>query len=69
SRQISGYGGRSESESEQKRALMLPQELREMPLTNEIVLLRGKRPIFADKIEYWTDPAFSERVKLPTPTI
>jgi hypothetical protein len=69
SRQLSGGGGRSESESEQKRALMLPQELCEMPLTNEIVLLRGKRPIFADKIEYWSDPAFADRIKLPEPTI
>lgn len=69
SRQFSGKGGRSESESEQKRALMLPQELREMPLTHEIVLIRGKPPIYAEKIEYWTDPAFLPRVKLPPPQI
>jgi hypothetical protein len=69
SRQLSGGGGRSVSESEQRRALMLPQELREMPLENEIILLRGKRPIYADKIEYWTDPAFSSRIKMKTPPI
>lgn len=69
SRQISGNGGRSESESEQRRALMLPQELREMPLEHEIILLRGKRPIYADKIEYWSDPAFLNRIKLPLPPI
>ena len=69
SRQLAGKGGRSISESEQKRALMLPQELREMPLTNEIVLLRGQRPIYADKIEYYSDPNFIPRIRMPEPKI
>lgn len=54
----------SENSSEQKRALMLPQELREMGPDRVIVLTDNCKPIFGDKIEYWTDPAFKLR-RLP----
>ena len=53
---------RSQTESEQRRALMLPQELRQMPLDDEIITMRGRKPVYADKIEYWTDKAFAGRM-------
>jgi type IV secretion system protein VirD4 len=55
----------SENTSEQKRALMLPQELREMGPDRVIVLTDNCKPIFGDKIEYWTDPAFKPRLLPP----
>lgn len=59
----------SENVSEQKRALMLPQELREMGPHRVIVMTDNCKPIFGDKITYYTDPAFKDRlmpaVKVP----
>lgn len=59
---------RSENVSDQKRALMLPQELREMGADRIIVLSDNCKPIYGDKITYYTDPAFTSRL-LPPPTI
>jgi type IV secretion system protein VirD4 len=61
-----GYG-RSESRSthEHRRALMLPQELREMPESQQIILTAGQRPILCEKIRYFDDPTFMERLKPP----
>lgn len=55
----------SENSSEHKRALMLPQELREMGPDRVIVLTDNCKPIFGDKIEYWSDPAFKPRLLPP----
>jgi type IV secretion system protein VirD4 len=62
-----GRGGQSVSESEQKRALMLPQELRAMPLEDEIILVHGMNPIYAKKITYWNDPEFKPKIMPPIP--
>jgi type IV secretion system protein VirD4 len=55
----------SENSSDQKRALMLPQELREMGPDRVIVLTDNCKPIFGDKIKYYSDPAFKERLMPP----
>lgn len=54
--------GSSESVSEQRRALMLPQEIRELGRWTEIVSLENCRPIKCDKIKYFEDPAFTTRL-------
>lgn len=41
-----------ESASQAKRALMLPQELKQMPFREEIVLLNGENPIKCEKALY-----------------
>lgn len=69
SRSNSSRGGTSRSTSDQKRALMLPQEVREMGFENEIVLMANIKPIFAKKIVYWDDPVFADRIGLKKPTI
>lgn len=56
---------RSENTSDQKRALMLPQELREMGEKRIIVLSDNCKPVFADKICYYTDPVFISRLMPP----
>lgn len=58
----------SETVSEQRRALMLPQELKLLPKSKTILLMAGVPPIVADKIVYYKDKAFLERV-LPAPVL
>ena len=65
SKQILDPKGSSESISDQKRALMMPQELKELGQWKEIVLLENTKPILCDKIRYYDDPAFSSRVMQP----
>ncbi|MBB2932013.1 type IV secretory system conjugative DNA transfer family protein [Paraburkholderia silvatlantica] len=57
-----GHGGSSESVSEQRRPLLLPQELKELGREKEIIVLENTKPILADKICYWRDPEFTSRV-------
>ena len=65
SKQILDPKGSSESISDQKRALMLPQELKELGQWKEIVLLENTKPILCEKIRYYDDPAFSTCVMQP----
>lgn len=62
-------GGGSTSESDQRRALMLPQEIRELGSDNEIVTLENTKPIFCQKIRYYKDPVFTERANWAVPDI
>lgn len=59
----------STSTSDQCRALMLPQEIRELGQTREIVSLENCKPILCDKIRYYEDPDFTCRAHLPPPSI
>jgi type IV secretion system protein VirD4 len=58
-------GPRSVSESEQRRPLLLPQELVQMPPDNLIVLKAGLPPIRGRKLRYYAEPAFRRRVAPP----
>lgn len=69
SRQLSGSGHRSESESDQKRPLMLPQELKEMSQKQQIISIENTKPILCEKIAYYADPAFMDRLKSVSPTL
>lgn len=63
-------GGLSQgtNESSQRRALLLPQEFKELGGDHEVVMLENCKPILADKIRYYTDPVFMPRL-LPPPTL
>ncbi len=52
----------STSISDQKRALLLPQEIMVMPTTDCIVRLTGVPAIYAKKIVYYKDPVFKPRL-------
>ncbi|MCH4894980.1 TraM recognition domain-containing protein [Sphingomonas sp. SFZ2018-12] len=59
---------RSKSMSDQRRALLLPQELMQFP-DQELLLLRGGiPPIHGDKIRYYADALFRSRVQ-PAPDV
>lgn len=68
SREVLGSKGPSESVSDQKRALLMPQELKEIGQWKEVIFLENTKPVLADKIRYFDDPVFSKRV-LPPPEI
>lgn len=53
------------STSAQRRALMLPQEVKLLPEDEEIAFAEGIRPIRAKKIFYYKDPAFLSRLLAP----
>ncbi|WP_373755458.1 type IV secretory system conjugative DNA transfer family protein [Neisseria sp.] len=55
---------RSVSSSEERRALMLPQELKAMSQDEEIIIYEGMAyPAKVSKIRYYRDKVFAERVK------
>lgn len=66
-RQMGGKsgGGRSVSLSEQRRALMLPQEVKELGMWREILALENTKPILCEKIRYYDDPVFTQRIRTP----
>lgn len=64
-----GKLGHSENESDQRRALMLPQEVKEIGFDKVLISMENCKPILADKIIYWNDPAFEGKVGLPTPPV
>jgi type IV secretion system protein VirD4 len=62
----------SRSLSEEKRALMLPQELKAMSSDKEIIIFESlNSPIYADKIRYYKDPNLTKRLlpKVVIPTL
>lgn len=63
SRSHGQHGSVTFSESEERRALMLPQELKAMGNQSEIVLYEGlAHPIKAQKIRYYEDKYFTQRL-------
>lgn len=66
---INGWlANRSKSISEQRRALMLPQELLQFPATKLILLRGGIPPIIGSKIFYFQSRFFRKRA-LPPPVV
>lgn len=61
-------GRRSTTESDQRRALMMPQELIGMSPDRLIVLRAGMPPVLGRKVVYWREPSFTGRI-LPPPSI
>jgi hypothetical protein len=51
--------------SEQRRALLLPQEVKELGIDETLVLYEGLRPIRCRKIRYFRDRSFQARLMPP----
>ncbi|EKC5524123.1 TPA: type IV secretory system conjugative DNA transfer family protein [Vibrio parahaemolyticus] len=64
-----GKSGKTITVSEQRRALMLPQELREMPFEKMIIMMRGRKAIYGDKIHYYQESPFIDRLKALSPSL
>ncbi len=63
-----GRSGEGQSFSDQRRALLLPQEIKEIGQWKEIIVLENMKPILCDKIKYFEDPVFKARL-LPAPSV
>ena len=53
------------TESEQRRALLLPQEFKELGPERLVVIFENCKPILAEKIRYHRDKVFTDRVLAP----
>jgi len=64
-----GKAGHSHNDSDQRRALMLPQEIKEIGFKKIIISVEGCKPIFADKVISYEDDAFTDRLNLTPPVV
>jgi type IV secretion system protein VirD4 len=60
-----GRRSRSVSVSEQKRPLLLPQEVKELGAQRQIIFAENVRPILCHKIRYYLRPVFLRRMRPP----
>jgi len=59
----------TESTSDQKRQLMLPQEVMEIGAANEIIIMENVKPIRAKKAMYFKSPVMMDRLKEVSPSL
>lgn len=62
SRGFGAGGSSSENVSDQKRALLLPQELKELSEDDQIIVLENTRPIQCQKAKFFKERAFIRRL-------
>ena len=55
--------------SDHARPLLLPQELKELGTTRQIISLSNTKPILCDKAFFYLDPIFVDRLKDVSPTL
>ena len=60
-------GGGSTSDSDQRRPLMLPQEVELLPENDLVVFRRGMYAIYGQKIRYYAEKTLAERTRIPAP--
>jgi type IV secretion system protein VirD4 len=63
-----GKGGGG-SESDASRALMLPQELRELPYDKEVITIDSGKPVLCKKAIYHSDKYFMDKFKKVSPSL
>lgn len=70
SRSFSGHGHSSvtRNESDQRRALLLPQEFKALGPERLVLILENCKPVLAGKIRYHRDPVFRARLR-PAPPV
>ena len=64
-----GSSSRSTSESDQKRAVLNEDEIRQMPLENCVINLNGRNAVYAEKIVYHEDAVLKSRAFMPPPAV
>jgi len=69
SRQTGGKSGSSESASDQRRAVLLPQEVKAIGMAKEIISMENMPPALVDKIFWYQEPVFKARANLPRPAV
>ncbi|PKO47120.1 MAG: type IV secretion protein [Betaproteobacteria bacterium HGW-Betaproteobacteria-22] len=69
SRRLFKQDNDSNSTSEQQRALMLPQEITSLGQRRELIIMENVPPILADKVIYFKDTVFVDRLKKISSTL
>ncbi len=64
-----GGGGGSTSESDQRRPLLLPQEVEMLPENDLIVFRRGMHATYGKKVRYYAEKKLSARTKIAPPAM
>ena len=64
-----GGGGGSTSESDQRRPLLLPQEVEMLPENDMIVFRRGMYATYGRKVRYYAEKKLAVRTKIPAPAM
>ncbi len=62
-----GHSSVSTNDSQQRRALLLPQEFKELGGERLVAIVENFKPILAEKIRYHRDKAFTARLRRPPP--
>jgi type IV secretion system protein VirD4 len=62
-----GGGGGSTSETEQRRPLMLPQEVELLPENDLIVFRRGMHATYGKKVRFYAEKELAARTRIPPP--
>ena len=60
-----GHSSTSQNESDQRRALLMPQEFKELGSERLVIILENCKPILAEKIRYYQDEDFKVRLRPP----
>lgn len=60
-----GHNTVSRNESEQRRALLMPQEFKELGSERLVAIVENCKPILGEKIRYFLDKSFTSRVMAP----
>ena len=63
-----GHSSVSHNQTEQRRALLLPQEFKELGSERLVVICENCKPTLAEKIRYFRDKAFTSRLR-PAPAV
>lgn len=69
SRTLGSKGNRSINQSDQRRPLMLPQEVKEIGMWKQFIFMENVRPILCTKIRYYAHKAFVDRLKEISPSL
>ena len=65
----SNHASSSENVSDQRRALLLPQELKELGQDKALLIVENTKPVLCEKARYFTDAAFVDRLKAISPSL
>lgn len=64
-----GGGGGSTSDSDQRRPLLLPQEVEMLPENDLIVFRRGMYATYGRKVRYYAEKKLAARTRIPAPAM